>query len=76
MALVVRFSEYGAIDVLRVVDVPPPTATAGPGQVRVAVRAAGVNPINWRILHGYMSQVMPLDHQDGLGSDVAVWSTR
>ncbi|WP_406327022.1 NADP-dependent oxidoreductase [Streptomyces sp. NBC_00203] len=69
MSLAVQFSEYGGTDVLRVVDVPPPTA--GPGQVRLAVRAAGVNPIDWKILHGYMSQVMPLDLPGGLGSDVA-----
>ncbi|WP_329388036.1 NADP-dependent oxidoreductase [Streptomyces sp. NBC_01716] len=69
MSLTVQFSEYGTTDVLWVVDVPPPTA--GPGQVRLAVRAAGVNPIDWKILHGYMSQVMPLDLPGGLGSDVA-----
>ncbi|MFG2886260.1 NADP-dependent oxidoreductase [Streptomyces sp. NPDC048297] len=69
MSLAVQFSEYGRTDVLRVVDVPPPTA--GPGQVRLAVRAAGVNPIDWKILHGYMRQVMPLDLPGGLGSDVA-----
>ncbi|AUH38912.1 NADP-dependent oxidoreductase [Streptomyces sp. CMB-StM0423] len=69
MSLTVQFSEYGTPDVLRVVDVPPPTA--GPGQVRLAVRAAGVNPIDWKILHGDMRQVMPLDLPGGLGSDVA-----
>ncbi|WP_405876838.1 NADP-dependent oxidoreductase [Streptomyces sp. NBC_01136] len=69
MSLAVQFSEYGNTDVLRVVDVPPPTP--GPGQVRLAVRAAGVNPIDWKILHGYMSQMMPLDLPAGLGADVA-----
>ncbi|MEV5872566.1 NADP-dependent oxidoreductase [Streptomyces tendae] len=69
MSLAVQFAEYGTPDVLRIVDVPP--LTAGPGQVRLAVRAAGVNPIDWRILHGYMRQVMPLDLPGGLGSDVA-----
>ncbi|MFF7601761.1 NADP-dependent oxidoreductase [Streptomyces mirabilis] len=69
MSLTVQFSEYGSTDVLRVVDVPPPTP--GPGQVRLAVRAAGVNPIDWKILGGHMSQVMPLDLPAGLGSDVA-----
>ncbi|UED86412.1 hypothetical protein [Streptomyces profundus] len=29
MSLAVRFSEYGGTDVLRVVDVPPPTWTPG-----------------------------------------------
>ncbi|MEU1034801.1 NADP-dependent oxidoreductase [Streptomyces mirabilis] len=69
MSLTVQFSEYGNTDVLSVVDVPPPTPS--PGQVRLAVRAAGVNPIDWKILRGYMSQVMPLDLPAGLGSDVA-----
>ncbi|KAK1176891.1 NADP-dependent oxidoreductase [Streptomyces sp. NBS 14/10] len=69
MSLAVQFSEYGTPDVLRIVDVPP--LTAGPGQVRLAVRAAGVNPIDWKILHGYMRQVMPVDLPGGLGSDVA-----
>ncbi|MGI5438592.1 alcohol dehydrogenase catalytic domain-containing protein [Streptomyces shenzhenensis] len=69
MSSAVQFSEYGTPDVLRVVDVPP--LTAGPGQVRLAVRAAGVNPIDWKILHGSMRQVMPLDLPAGLGSDVA-----
>ncbi|WP_329329652.1 NADP-dependent oxidoreductase [Streptomyces mirabilis] len=69
MSLTVQFSEYGSTDVLSVVDVPPPTP--GPGQVRLVVRAAGVNPIDWKILRGYMSQVMPLDLPAGLGSDVA-----
>ncbi|MBE1584216.1 alcohol dehydrogenase catalytic domain-containing protein [Nonomuraea angiospora] len=35
------------------------------------MRAAGVNPIDWKILRGYMSQVMPLGLPGGLGSDVA-----
>jgi NADPH:quinone reductase-like Zn-dependent oxidoreductase len=37
-------------DVLSVEEVAEPHA--GPGQVRVAVRAAGVNPIDWKIVSG------------------------
>jgi len=37
----VQFSEYGGPEVLQVADVDEPHA--GPGQVRIAVRAAGVN---------------------------------
>ncbi len=37
----VQFSEYGGPEVLQVVDIDEPHA--GPGQVRIAVRAAGVN---------------------------------
>lgn len=69
MSLAVQFAEYGTPDVLRVVDVPP--LAAGPGQVRLAVRAAGVNPVDWKILLGHMRQAMPVDLPGGLGSDVA-----
>ena len=69
MARTVQFSEYGGTEVLRVVDSPVPSA--GPGQVRVAVRAAGVNPIDSRIMQGFMREVMPLALPAGLGTDVA-----
>jgi NADPH:quinone reductase-like Zn-dependent oxidoreductase len=39
-------------DVLSVSEIEEPHA--GPGQVRVAVRAAGVNPIDWKIVGGTM----------------------
>ncbi|MGK5741322.1 NADP-dependent oxidoreductase [Micromonospora sp. URMC 103] len=65
----VAFSEYGTADVLRMVDhaVPEP----GPGQVRIAVRAAGVNPIDWKIRSGAMADVMPLRLPAVPGVDVA-----
>ncbi|EJZ07330.1 alcohol dehydrogenase catalytic domain-containing protein, partial [Mycolicibacterium vaccae] len=69
MARTVQFSEYGGTEVLRVVDEPAPDA--GPGQVRIAVRAAGVNPIDSKIMQGFMQEMMPLDLPAGLGSDVA-----
>jgi NADPH:quinone reductase-like Zn-dependent oxidoreductase len=39
-------------DVLSVSEIEEPHA--GPGQVRIAVRAAGVNPIDWKIVGGTM----------------------
>jgi NADPH:quinone reductase-like Zn-dependent oxidoreductase len=65
----VQFDEYGDLDVLHVVDVPAPVP--GPGQVRVAVRAAGINPIEWKIVAGFMRDMRPLEFPAGLGSDVA-----
>jgi NADPH:quinone reductase-like Zn-dependent oxidoreductase len=41
----VTFSQYGGPEVLHVADVDEPHP--GPGQVRIAVRAAGVNPVDW-----------------------------
>jgi len=40
-AMVIR--EFGGPEQLRMAEVPDPVP--GPGQVRVAVRAAGVNPV-------------------------------
>jgi NADPH:quinone reductase-like Zn-dependent oxidoreductase len=42
MPKAVRISDYGGIDVLEVREVARPEP--GPGQVLVAVRAAGINP--------------------------------
>src|SRR4051794_37171092 len=55
----VTFLEYGGPEVLGVRDMPVPEP--GPGQVRIAVRAAGVNPIDWKIRSGAMSAFMPVE---------------
>src|SRR3954447_17031492 len=54
----VTFSEYGDPEVLHVDDVEEPHPW--PGQVRIAVRAAGVNPIDWKARSGMMREVSPL----------------
>ena len=50
MSLAVRYSTFGGADVLRVVEVDEPHA--GPGQVRVSVRAAGLNPYDYKARAG------------------------
>jgi len=50
MSLAVRYSSFGDADVLRVVEVDEPHA--GPGQVRVSVRAAGLNPYDYKARAG------------------------
>ncbi len=47
MSRFVQFKEFGGPDVLRVVEVDPPRA--GPGQLRVRVQVAGLNPVDWKI---------------------------
>ncbi|MCX8555216.1 NADP-dependent oxidoreductase [Mycolicibacterium mucogenicum] len=69
MSRIVQFAEYGTPEVLRVVDAEPPVP--GPTQVRIAVRAAGVNPIDWKILSGQMRELFPVELPAGVGSDVA-----
>jgi NADPH:quinone reductase-like Zn-dependent oxidoreductase len=62
---------------LRLTEVPTstwadaPVPYAGPGQVRIAVRAASVNPIDWKRLAGVMSGGQPLAGPEYLGSDAA-----
>ncbi|GAA2629587.1 NADP-dependent oxidoreductase [Actinomadura fulvescens] len=53
----VRFSRFGGPEVLEIVDVPDPHP--GAGQVRVAVRAAAVNPSDWKKREGLMNGRLP-----------------
>ena len=65
----VQFSEYGDPDVLRVADVEEPHA--GPGQIRIAVRAASVNAIDWKKRSGMLAEVMPVELPHVPGYDAA-----
>jgi len=72
----VRFSQFGGPEVLEIVDLPDPHP--GPGQVRIAVRAAGVNPSDWKKRKGLMDGELPqtMGHEaagvvDELGEGVA-----
>ncbi|WP_433664470.1 NADP-dependent oxidoreductase [Nocardia sp. CA-128927] len=65
----VSFAEFGGPDVLQLVDAEEPHA--GPGQVRIAVRAAGVNPVDWRVREGQKLQAHPLELPAGVGLDAA-----
>lgn len=65
----VSFAEFGGPDVLHLVDVEAPHA--GPGQVRIAVRAAGVNPVDWRIREGQFQEISPIELPAGVGQDAA-----
>lgn len=65
----VQFSRYGGPEVLEVVEAPDPHP--GPGQVRVAVRGASVNAIDWKIRAGLLAGGEPLGAPTGLGHDAA-----
>lgn len=53
----VQFSQFGGPEVLELVELPDPHPAAG--QIRVAVRAAGVNPIDWKLRSGAMGGELP-----------------
>src|SRR6478609_3712682 len=65
----VSFAEFGGPDVLQLIDAEEPHA--GPGQIRIAVRAAGVNPVDWRIREGQFQKVRPIELPSGVGQDAA-----
>jgi NADPH:quinone reductase-like Zn-dependent oxidoreductase len=52
-----RFSQFGGPEVLEIVDLPDPHAAAG--QVRIAVRAAGINASDWKKRKGLMDAELP-----------------
>ncbi|WP_326948869.1 NADP-dependent oxidoreductase [Amycolatopsis sp. NBC_01307] len=52
-----RFSRFGAPEVLEIVDLPDPRPAAG--QVRITVRAAGVNASDWKKRQGLMDPDLP-----------------
>ncbi|MFB7673042.1 NADP-dependent oxidoreductase [Kitasatospora purpeofusca] len=65
----VIFAEFGDPDVLHLLDTDEPRP--GPGQIRIAVRAAGVNPVDWRIREGQVLGAHPTRLPSGLGLDAA-----
>ncbi len=76
----VRFSQFGGPEVLEIVDLPEPHP--GPGEVRIAVRAAGVGLSDWKKRKGLMDPELPqtvgyeaagvVDELGGGVTDVAV----
>ncbi len=65
----IRFNAYGDSEVLYLGEVEVPHA--GPGQVRIRVRAAGVNPTDWKRRKGLLSAVEPVAFPTGIGVEAA-----
>jgi NADPH:quinone reductase-like Zn-dependent oxidoreductase len=64
-----QFTAYGGPEVLEWAVAPDPHA--GPGQVRIAVRAASVNAIDWKTFAGLLSRGQPMVGTGYLGYDAA-----
>lgn len=54
MSQVYVFTEYGGPEHEKLIDRDPPQP--GPGQIAVQVRAAGVNPVDWKIREGLLGR--------------------
>jgi NADPH:quinone reductase-like Zn-dependent oxidoreductase len=64
-----QFKAYGGPEVLEWAEAPDPHA--GQGKLRIAVRAASVNPIDWKKLSGMMAGGKPMEGVGYLGYDAA-----
>jgi NADPH:quinone reductase-like Zn-dependent oxidoreductase len=65
----VRLHAYGGPENLAYEDVPMPVA--GPGQALVQIKAASINPLDWKIREGYVRAGIPLDLPVIMGCDMA-----
>lgn len=65
----ITYSEYGSPDVLELTEQPMPKV--GPGMVLVKVKAASVNPVDWKIMAGYLDAGMDVQFPVVPGWDVA-----
>jgi NADPH:quinone reductase-like Zn-dependent oxidoreductase len=64
-----QFKAYGGPEVLEWAEAPDPHPD--PGQIRISVRAASVNPIDWKLFSGMMSGGEPMAGTGYLGYDAA-----
>ena len=64
-----RLHEYGNFAGITVEEVEEPLP--GEGEISLRVQAAGVNPVDWKVVQGIFSGGKPLAEPRGLGVDVA-----
>lgn len=65
----VEYTRFGGPEILEVIEVERPEP--GPGQIRVRVRAAGLNPIDWKIFTGLAASAYGVEPPSGNGNDFA-----
>lgn len=65
----IALNEWGGRDRLELMDLPDPKV--GPDTVLIDARAAGVNPVDFKIREGYLAELLPHHFPLILGWDVA-----
>lgn len=63
------YATYGGVEKLEQVELPVPNV--GPGMVRIKIKAAGVNPVDWAVMAGYLDQILTVDFPVVPGWDVS-----
>lgn len=65
----IGINRYGDHRELTIVDLPDREINAN--EVRISLRASGVNPIDWKLREGYLKEALPFDPPLTLGWDGA-----
>jgi NADPH:quinone reductase-like Zn-dependent oxidoreductase len=65
-----QIKRYGINEVIEINQMTP-TPNLSAGRILVEVKAAGINPIDWKIREGYMQQMIHLQFPSTLGMDFA-----
>ena len=65
----ITYEEFGDLDILALSEVPDPKV--GPGEVLIRVRSASVNPVDWKIVGGYLDPMMNVELPAIPGWDVS-----
>ena len=65
----ITYSTYGGPDVLTLTELEDPKV--GPGEILIDVRAAGVNPVDWKVMSGGLDPLMTTTFPVIPGWDVA-----
>lgn len=65
----VRIHQYGGTDTLKLEQIDKPTINAD--DILIQVKAAAINPVDWKIREGYLKDFIPYDLPVTLGWDVA-----
>lgn len=65
----IAINEFGGRETLQLLDLPVPEI--GASEMLVRVRAAGVNPVDWKIREGYIKDLFPYEFPIILGWEAA-----
>jgi alcohol dehydrogenase len=64
-----QIRRYGGSDVVEINQSTPAPNDPSAGKVLVDIKAAGVNPADWKVREGYFQQMTPLQFPSTLGMD-------
>ncbi len=64
-----QIMRYGDSEVVEIMQNTPSPKDPSEGKVLVSIKAAGVNPVDWKVREGFFKQMAPLQFPATLGMD-------